>query len=51
MVAALPEVLVGMILLVGLVERRDRVVMHMGEDSLLVLAVYAGGVAPAWQLR
>lgn len=35
----------------GLSERRDRSVLRMGYDSLLVLIVYAGGVALLYTLR
>jgi len=29
----------------GLIERRDRTIMRMGEDSIAVLLVYAAGLA------
>lgn len=35
----------------GLAERRDKSIMRMGHDSLLVLIVYAGGVVLLYTLR
>lgn len=49
--AALLGILVTAIFLGGLIERRDRVVLRMGVDSLLVLLVYLGGLALLYQLR
>lgn len=33
------------IMLVGMIERRDRTIMHMGYDSLAIIVAYAIGVA------
>jgi cation:H+ antiporter len=49
--AALLGMLVTGIYLAGLIERRDRVVLRMGVDSLLVLLVYLGGLALLYRLR
>jgi cation:H+ antiporter len=35
----------------GLIERRDKVVLRIGVDSLLVLLVYAGGLVVLFRLR
>lgn len=51
LVAALLGIAVTTIFLAGFIERKDRVVLRMGVDSLLVLAVYAGGVVLLWTLR
>ena len=51
LVAALLGVLVTMIFVVGLIERRDRVVLRMGVDSVAVVLVYAGGIALLYRLR
>jgi cation:H+ antiporter len=48
--ALLGATLVG-IYLVGLLERRDPVVLRMGYDSLAVMAVFAGGLALLFSLR
>lgn len=50
LVAVLMGITVTTIFLAGLIERKNRVVLRMGVDSLLVLAVYAGGVALLWKL-
>ncbi len=42
--AMLALVLTGIFVL-GLIERRDRVVLRMGQDSLTAIAVYGAGVA------
>ena len=39
------------LLLMGLAERADRTVWRMGIDSLLIVVVYAGGLALLFQLR
>ena len=49
--AALLGILVTGIFLGGLIERRDRVVLRMGVDSLLVLLVYLGGLLVLYRLR
>lgn len=51
LVAALLGVLLTMIYVIGLVERRDKVILRMGYDSLIVLIVYFGGLALLYQLR
>lgn len=42
--AAVLAIVLTSIYLIGMVERRDRTVLKMGYDSLLVLAAYAGGI-------
>ena len=42
--AGILGIILTAIYLVGMLERRDRTVLKMGYDSLLVLLVYAGGV-------
>ena len=49
--AALLATLVTAIFLGGLIERRDKVVLRMGLDSVLVLLVYLGGLALLYRLR
>ncbi len=49
--AALLGILVTGIFLGGLIERRDRIVLRMGVDSLLVLLVYLGGLVVLYRLR
>jgi cation:H+ antiporter len=49
--AAAAGVLVTCVFLVGLLERRDRTVMRMGVDSLLVLVVYAVTLGGVYLLR
>jgi cation:H+ antiporter len=49
--AALLGIAVTAIFLGGLIERRDKVVLRVGVDSLLVLLVYAGGLAVLFRLR
>ena len=34
-----------------MIERRDKTVLRMGIDSLLVVGVYVGGVAVLYQLK
>lgn len=43
--AALLALLMSGVFVLGLVERRDRTIFRMGEDSLAVLVVYAAGLA------
>jgi len=38
-------------LLAGLLERRHAMILNMGVDSLLVLAVYAAGIAVLYGLE
>ena len=39
------------VFLVGLLERRDRVIWRMGHDSLVVMLLFAGGAALLYALR
>lgn len=48
--ALLAVVLTGLFL-AGIAERRDRSILRMGYDSVLVLLVYAGGVTLLYSLR
>lgn len=48
---ALLAVVVTSLFQAGLAERRDRSILRMGYDSLLVCIVYAGGVALLYTLR
>lgn len=48
---ALLAIMLIAVYLVGMIERRDRTVLRMGLDSLLVIAGYAGGVAVLYGLR
>lgn len=50
-VAAALAMLINAILIIGLIERRDRTILRMGWDSAAMLAVYAGGLAVLYQLR
>ena len=50
-VAALIGATVTGLFLMGLAERRDRVIFRMGYDSVAVLAVYAGGLALLFTLK
>lgn len=50
-IAALLGIAVTTIFLAGLIERQHRTVLRMGWDSLLVLAVYLGGLAMLFRLR
>lgn len=43
--AALLALLMSGVFVLGLIERRDRTIMRMGEDSIAVLLVYAAGLA------
>lgn len=49
--AALLALVLTALFLVGLLERRDRTVLHMGLDSLTALAVYAAGLTLLYRLR
>ncbi|MEX0405585.1 sodium:calcium antiporter [Aquibium sp. LZ166] len=48
---ALLAVILTAIFMVGIVERRDKTILRMGYDSLLVLVAYIGGVAILYTLR
>lgn len=50
-VGALLGIVVTTLYLVGLSERRDRTIGRLGVDSVLVLAVYAGGLVVLYGLR
>jgi cation:H+ antiporter len=50
-VGALIGIVLTSIFLVGLIERRDRVVLRMGYDSLAVLLAYAGGLVVLYAVR
>lgn len=50
-VGALLGIVLTSILLVGLIERRDRVFLRMGYDSIAVLLAYAGGLAVLYTVR
>jgi cation:H+ antiporter len=50
-VAALLGVVLTMLYIVGLLERRDRSVLRMGWDSMAVLVAYVGGLVVLYQLR
>lgn len=49
--AAALGLVVTCLLLLGLLERRDRTVMRMGVDSLAILVAYAAGLAGLYHLR
>ncbi|PWF43620.1 sodium:calcium antiporter [Massilia glaciei] len=49
--AALLCILLTTIYLIGLVERKNRTVMHFGIDSIAILASYLGGLLLLYQLR
>jgi cation:H+ antiporter len=49
--AAMLGAVVSAIFLAGLIERRDRTLLRMGYDSLLVLGTYLAGVAVLFSLR
>jgi cation:H+ antiporter len=51
MIAALLGIAVTAVYLAGLIERRDRVVLRMGVDSLVVLGLYLGGLVLLYRLR
>jgi cation:H+ antiporter len=48
---ALLALVLTAIFLVGLIERRDRTVLHMGYDSLTAIFVYGAGVTVLYSLR
>jgi cation:H+ antiporter len=48
---ALLAVILTALFLAGLAERRDRSIFRMGYDSVIVLLVYAGGIALLYTLR
>jgi cation:H+ antiporter len=48
---ALLGIVLAVIYLIGLLERRNRTIFHMGIDSLAILAVYLGGLFLLYQLR
>ena len=50
-VGALIGIVLTSIFLVGLIERRDRVVLRMGYDSVAVLLAYAGGLVVLYVVR
>ena len=45
MVAALLGILLTMLVLIGLLERRDKAMLSMGYDSIAVLVAYCAGMA------
>lgn len=51
LVAATVGMVVTCIFLLGLLERRDRTVLGMGVDSLLVLIVYSAGLVGLYAMR
>lgn len=48
---ALLGIVLAVIYLIGLLERRNRTIFRMGIDSLAILAVYLGGLFLLYQLR
>jgi cation:H+ antiporter len=48
---ALLGIMVTVIFLVGLIERRDRAFLRMGPDSIAVILAYAGGLVVLYGLR
>jgi cation:H+ antiporter len=50
-VAACLAALLCAVLLIGLVERRDRTVLRIGYDSAVMLVLYAGGLLALYHLR
>jgi len=48
---ALLALLLTALFLIGLIERRNRTVLHMGWDSLATIVVYAGGVSVLYALK
>lgn len=48
---ALLAIILTVLLLVGMIERRDRTVLRMGIDSLAVVACYAAGLVVLYLLR
>lgn len=49
--AALLGIVLAVIYLIGLLERRNRTIARMGIDSLVILIVYLGGLVVLYQLR
>jgi cation:H+ antiporter len=49
--AALVGIVVTTLYIVGLIERRNRTILRMGVDSLIVLVAYLGGLILLYQLR
>jgi cation:H+ antiporter len=49
--AALLALVLTALFLVGMLERRNRTVLHMGWDSLAALVVYAAGVSVLYTLK
>ncbi|MCL4697593.1 MAG: hypothetical protein KJ023_11175, partial [Burkholderiaceae bacterium] len=49
--AALVALVLTAVYLCGILERRDRVVLRMGVDSLAVLVLYAAGLAVLYTLK
>lgn len=49
--AALLGIVVTTVYLAGLIERKDRTILRMGIDSLVVIAAYAGGLVVLYTLR
>jgi cation:H+ antiporter len=45
MVAALLGILLTMLVLIGLLERRNKAMLRMGYDSIAVLVAYSAGLA------
>jgi cation:H+ antiporter len=50
-VGATLGMLVTLVYLAGIIERRDFVIWGLGPDSLLVLLLYGGGLVLLYQLR
>ena len=48
---ALLAIVLTAVFLIGMIERRDRTVLRMGIDSLIVIACYVGGLLVLYQLR
>lgn len=51
LLAALLGIFVTALYLIGMIERRDRTIIHMGVDSLAVIIVYFSGLVLLYQLR
>lgn len=49
--AALLALVLTALFLAGMIERRDRIILRMGVDSIAALLVYAAGVAVLYSLR
>ena len=50
-VGALLGIVLTSIFLVGLIERRDRVLLRMGYDSIAILLAYAAGLVVLYAVR